>query len=1086
MNSTLKAKFQDCVKCSARFLSSLTLDLHMQRLHREHKDTCTPCNIKFENYSQLEKHMKTFHKGEKDNKSNNRGVKRELESNEDKVFVNKKNAEYTKEIYPDKDDDDNEDEESHGITFKGKSRKYTTAYNRLREKMVQGAEFQVKKNHLKITNAPKGKPMKVEITNEEGEKGQAQIQMYKPGKRGATVLITRSSGESFEVVETVADEFIEVFLDAFLKGLIKGEEEMEKYIKSAKADKVSESFKCDICEKGFSSKQGLRVHSSWHIRKDKPKDEKPNDEKPTDEKPKDVKPKEHTFIRKSLQQSICELCDEKFTADFKYKTIQALLTHKKTCTFKTSLNAKYRIKRDCDECDFKASKEKDMKGHMRDEHLNLSTSISPPPKRKRASVIEEAVEEMIIDPEDNNLNLKLEDMDIKEKDESEEETERKRLSLLMDQKVEQINRKREQDEKKEQDRKIAAELKRNEEEEVEKERAKEELAIKKNAAKKQKARQKKVEDLKKLGITEIDKKLHDLVGKYKYKLNIPGNGSCQASAKAACLLGDPRAGLQLAIEENAYIVEHWKGYFEKAYTFPHTLILRGGKTKTCKDEDEFLTFLILNPEVSYMWADHQQLQVTANLYNTTVQVLMIDEKGNGRLLHEAFKPDPRLVDFSFIPAIKPTGEKMDAEEVWLMYTNGNHYDALVSDDGKIMELGTVESIEKGKAEVIDLEKIKEPSEIVVKESTKNKPKDNPLSFSQIAKGERLSTIVKQVLESESNDNVDTDTKEKLKESNSKLEKIEKLYKESENEVARLQEEKDDLKIQVKDLTDYIELDQNERQQIINKPKEKIVRFHKDTNKDKIFKCDECEYPFKEIAVLFRHKEKHRATKQIANPENSYDCNLCKKRLNNENLLKQHILHIHGRSKQYNCDCCDFQGSSQIILNKHINTKHRDQDNQLVGTLKCQDCNAQFSAKWNLMNHKRDVHKNMITCKFFQEKRCKFSEDMCWYKHTEKKHEAQRKDKNVLEVIQCHVCDQKFRKTNDMMQHKKTQHPDQVRECKANKEGNCSFGNRCWYIHKDLETEINVEDNEYEDIEPENNATDFQENSENLAPPLRNL
>ena len=46
------------------------------------------------------------------------------------------------------------------------------------------------------------------------------------------------------------------------------------------------------------------------------------------------------------------------------------------------------------------------------------------------------------------------------------------------------------------------------------------------------------------------------------------------------------------------------------------------------DENQFMEFLVMNPEVSYIWADHHQLQVTANLYNTTVQVLTVDEHGN--------------------------------------------------------------------------------------------------------------------------------------------------------------------------------------------------------------------------------------------------------------------------------------------------------------------------------------------------------------------------------------------------------------------------------------------------------------------------
>jgi hypothetical protein len=57
---------------------------------------------------------------------------------------------------------------------------------------------------------------------------------------------------------------------------------------------------------------------------------------------------------------------------------------------------------------------------------------------------------------------------------------------------------------------------------------------------------------------------------------------------------------------------------------------------------------------------------------------------------------------------------------------------------------------------------------VGKESTKNKSKDNPLSFRHITKGEILSPIVKLLIESESIDYVDTGTEYKLKESNKKM------------------------------------------------------------------------------------------------------------------------------------------------------------------------------------------------------------------------------------------------------------------------------------------------------------------------------
>ena len=113
-----------------------------------------------------------------------------------------------------------------------------------------------------------------------------------------------------------------------------------------------------------------------------------------------------------------------------------------------------------------------------------------------------------------------------------------------------------------------------------------------------------------------------------------------------------------------------------------------------QNSDEFLQFLVLNPEASYMWADHHQLQVTANVYNTSVQVLTIDDRGNGSLLHQPFTPDPRMADYALLPARKPNGDKVEVEEVWLLYTNGNHYDALIAEDGIVMTLGTINNLEE--------------------------------------------------------------------------------------------------------------------------------------------------------------------------------------------------------------------------------------------------------------------------------------------------------------------------------------------------------------------------------------------------------
>ena len=92
-----------------------------------------------------------------------------------------KERDYIKEVYP--KNEENNEAEFQGVTYKGKSRKYINAYNRLKEKLVKGSEFKVKGNCLRVKETPKGKPMKVELSNEGGDKGEAQIQMYKPGKK---------------------------------------------------------------------------------------------------------------------------------------------------------------------------------------------------------------------------------------------------------------------------------------------------------------------------------------------------------------------------------------------------------------------------------------------------------------------------------------------------------------------------------------------------------------------------------------------------------------------------------------------------------------------------------------------------------------------------------------------------------------------------------------------------------------------------------------------------------------------------------------------------------------------------------------
>ena len=78
-------------------------------------------------------------------------------------------------------------------------------------------------------------------------------------------------------------------------------------------------------------------------------------------------------------------------------------------------------------------------------------------------------------------------------------------------------------------------------------------------------------------------------------------------------------------------------------------------------------------------------------------------------------------------------------------------------------------------------------------------------------------------------------------------------------------------------------------------------------------------------------------------------------------------------KQFNCQDFDFQASSQIILNKHNNLKHKEKNCVQDSTFKCSNCDKQFSAMWSLKNHIRDEHETMEECIWFKKGSCRFLE-----------------------------------------------------------------------------------------------------------------
>ena len=99
-------------------------------------------------------------------------------------------------------------------------------------------------------------------------------------------------------------------------------------------------FDCDKCDRKFSTHYGPAIHTAWHTKRAKTEI--------LDLPVKHTVEPKQVINQTVLQQSKCENCDQIFTEDHKYQTIQRLLTHKKICTNKITIATHYRTKTECD------------------------------------------------------------------------------------------------------------------------------------------------------------------------------------------------------------------------------------------------------------------------------------------------------------------------------------------------------------------------------------------------------------------------------------------------------------------------------------------------------------------------------------------------------------------------------------------------------------------------------------------------------------------------------------------------------------------------------------------------------------------
>ena len=295
--------------------------------------------------------------------------------------------------------------------------------------------------------------------------------------------------------------------------------------------------------------------------------------------------------------------------------------------------------------------------------------------------------------------------------------------------------------------------------------------------------------------------------------------------------------------------------------------------------------------------------------------------------------------------------------------------------------------------------------------------------------------------------------------------LEKQYKDCEGELKNTQEEKERQNFFANDLHEIVELS---NVTVPEPPEPELPDGDTDMCED--LSCKQCGYPFKDKHEMNLHIEKHKVHK--LKPEVINTCHLCAQKYTSNNEFRNHIRLIHVQ--QFNCTDCDFQGSSQIILNKHINLRHKRSGDQEEDTFKCDDCSEQFSARWNLNNHVRDNHGVKENCVHFERGSCKFPANVCWKNHVSPQGITQTLPG---QIVKCYDCNETFSRIREMMLHRKIQHPEKVKLCRDNEK--CQR-KPCGFMHSEISS-TNKESREPQEDTP--TKQDFQKDPLNLKPPL---
>ena len=139
-----------------------------------------------------------------------------------------------------------------------------------------------------------------------------------------------------------------------------------------------------------------------------------------------------------------------------------------------------------------------------------------------------------------------------------------------------------------------------------------------------------------------------------------------------------------------------------------------------------------------------------------------------------------------------------------------------------------------------------------------------------------------------------------------------------------------------------------------------------------------------------------------------------------------------------CDICKSKFESPGQLKAHKET-HEE---------KCDICGSKCKDRNELSTHMNDVHScdtefNCNDCCFQAQDKEQLDKHLLLTQHNE----VEKLTTNIKTSFTCHTCGSSFSNKPDMMNHRKSMHPEIIKTCRRFLKGICAYADEiCWYGH----------------------------------------